>query len=155
MMVKYEEHPYRITEKDPNARFIAPTTVVAGQEFDIYEFQSPVEESYLFSVGDQIYSELRTTETGNPEIPLTTTVKLVKTDPTRTFRRVEVATAPYAMWRELIDVLRKLYQGEDWKLEQMNKVVISYIPIAAAHVISSAHSRFMLECIRVTRVLTL
>jgi len=154
MAYKFEEHPYRITEVDPNVAFVAPTSVVPGEEFDIWEFTAPILTSYLFEEGMQVFAEIRTTETGNPEIPATTTVKLVKTDPNR-FSRIEVLVAPYAQWKELIDALKKLYQGEDWKLESQFKLVISYVPLASTHVVSRPHSRFLLETIRVAPVLTL
>ena len=154
MAYELEEHPYRITQVDPNVRFVAPSAVVVGEEFDIWEFTAPVLTSYLFEEGMQAFAEIRTTATGNPEVGATTVVKLVKTDPNK-FSRIEVLVAPYAQWRELIDALRKLYQTESWKLESQFKLLISYIPLATADVISSAHSRFLLETIRVAPKLTL
>jgi len=154
LMVEYEEHPYRITEKDPNVEFVAPSAVVAGQEFEIWEFTAPVLTSFVFEEGMQIFASLRTTAAGNPELPLDTVVKLVKTDPNK-LSRIEVVVAPYGQWRELVDALKKLTQTETWKLEQQFKLLITYIPKSTADVISEAHSQFLLESIRVSPKLTL
>jgi len=147
-MIELEEMPYRITEKDPLVKWVAPTTVVVGSEFPVFELQVPPAVGFVFEKGMQAHCILRTTETGNPEIASDLLVKIVKRDPTK-YSAKEIVVAPYGQWRELVNALMKLYQPATWKCEEAFWLQITYIPVRPADILHKDTARLLLECIRI------